>query len=54
MKYNISVLATAVIDLGDVEADSQKEAIHKAFDRQGIDTIELCYHCSQRVGELTL
>lgn len=54
MKYNVSVLATAVIDLGDVEADSREEAIEKAMEKIGSDKIPLCYECSQKVGELLI
>lgn len=54
MKYNVSALATTVINLGDVEASSKEEAIEKAMERQGSDTISLCWHCSREVGDLTL
>ena len=32
MRYNVSAVATAVIDLGDVEADSREDAIEKAME----------------------
>lgn len=54
MKYNVSVLATTVIDLGEIEADSREEAIEKAMEQQGSDTVQLCWQCSQKAGELTL
>lgn len=54
MKYNVSVLATTVIDLGDFEANSKEEALEKAMEKQGSDTISLCWQCSREVGELTL
>lgn len=54
MIYNVSALATTVIDLGDFEANSEEEAIEKAMEKQGCDTISLCWQCSRKVGELTL
>lgn len=54
MRYNVSAIATTVIDLGDVEANSKKEAVEKAMERQGSDTVQLCWQCSQKAGELTL
>lgn len=54
MRYNVSALAKTVIDLGDIEANSKKEAIKKAMERQGSNTVELCWHCSEKAGELTL
>lgn len=54
MKYRVSALATTVIDLGEFEATSKEEAIKKAMDKQGDDTISLCWQCSREVGELTL
>lgn len=54
MRYNVSALATTVIDLKEIEADSREEAIDKAMERQGSDTVQLCWHCSRKVGDLTL
>lgn len=54
MKYKVYTIATATIELGEIEADSKEEAIEKALVAQGDDTISLCYHCSQKVGQLVL
>lgn len=53
-KYRVGTIAATYINLGEFEADSEEEAIEKAFEAQGTDTISLCYHCSRNVGELTL
>lgn len=54
MKYNVSVVATTVIDLGNFEADSREKAIEMAMEKQGCDTISLCWQCARKVGELTI
>ena len=54
MKYRVGTVATTYVNLGEFEADSKDEAIEKAFEAQGCDTITLCYHCSRTVGDLTL
>ena len=54
MKFRVGTIATTYVDLGEFEADTKDEAIEKAFDAQGCDTISLCWECSRKVGELTL
>lgn len=42
---------------GDVEfikREGRKQAIEKAMEQQGSDTVQLCWQCSQKAGELTL
>lgn len=53
-KYRVGTAVVGFKDLGIFEADSEEEAIEKAFEEQGCDVISLCYHCSNEVGELLL
>lgn len=54
MKYYVSVKASTTVFLGEVDADNKNEAIQKAVEEQGDDTIQLCWGCSQQVGEIKL
>ena len=48
MKYNVSVLATTLINLGDFDANSIEEAYEKAMEKDNIS------HCINKVGKLTI
>ena len=53
-KYRVQTVVTGTFDFGLVSADSEEEAIEKAFAEYGNDTVSLCWHCSKEVGELTI
>lgn len=54
-KYEITAAYTCYIHCGEIEAESQEEAIEKAYEQRLIDhSIDLCWECSQKVDELQL
>lgn len=45
-KFNITTQVVATLYLGEFEAESEGEAVEKAFNSLRTDTLSLCWHCS--------
>ena len=45
-KFRITTQVVATLYLGEFEGEDETEAVEKAFNNLGTDTLSLCWHCS--------
>ena len=54
-KYEITAIYSCTVVVGEVDAESEEEAIEKAYQKNIVDnSIDLCWECARKVDELTL